>query len=190
MKAKTAKIISVIGHPLLLGSVYVIAVSFQRLTLEQAYFVSLSIICIVTLPISIHNWHKTKKGTYTNFDVSDQKQRKGFYPVVMLLILILMSTFYFMNLPLTVLLNTLVFSGLILIMALVNFKIKASMHAAIAFYVSMGLWDLSVFIGIPAIVLALATSWSRLEMKRHSLNEIATGSLLGLLFGLIGIVLL
>ncbi|MDX5479610.1 MAG: hypothetical protein LPJ98_14275, partial [Cyclobacteriaceae bacterium] len=116
--------------------------------------------------------------------------KKRFYPVVMLLILILMSTFYFMNLPLTVLLNTLVFSGLILIMALVNFKIKASMHAAIAFYVSMGLWDLSVFIGIPAIVLALATSWSRLEMKRHSLNEIATGSFLGLLFGLIGIVLL
>lgn len=190
MKAKTAKIISIIGHPLLLGSIYVIAVSFHKLSLEQASLVSLSIICIVTLPITIHNWHKTKKGTYTNFDVSDQGQRKGFYPVVVLLMLILIGTFYLMKLPPSVQLNTLIFSALILVIAMVNFKIKASMHAAIAFYITMGLWDISIFLGIPAILLAFATSWSRLEMKRHSLIEITIGSSLGLIFGLMGLMLI
>jgi membrane-associated HD superfamily phosphohydrolase len=186
---KLAKSLSFLGHPLLLGTFYVILMSFRNLTNENAWKVSLLTVGIIALPVIIHNIKKLRKGEYTNFDVSDQNQRKGFYPFIISLFSLLTVIFYLSGFPISVTLNTLNFLVMMLTMGFINLKIKASLHACIAFYISISLISVSLWIGMIFFILALGTSWSRLILGRHSLQELAIGMGMGLVFGLISLFL-
>lgn len=184
-----AKLLSFLGHPLLLGTLYVVLMSFKNLSNETAWKVSLLTVGFIPLPIIIHNLKKLKKGEYTNFDVSDQKQRKGFYPFAISLFTLLMILFYLFGFPWSVTVNTLNFLVMMLIMAFINLKTKASLHAGISFYVSISLISLSLWIGILFFLLALGTTWSRLILDRHTVQELTIGMGMGLIFGLISLFL-
>ncbi|PSL07215.1 hypothetical protein [Cecembia rubra] len=190
MKQKIAWFLTIIGHPLILGTTYVLVMGMANLPKDKACLLSILVLGLITFPIIIHNLRKIKKGSYTNFDVSDQNQRKGFYPFAVLLFLILLFACYFLNFPKTVVVNTLIFFMMLLLLALVNLKIKASLHAAISFFAGMGFLSISCSIGILVLILAMGTTWSRLELKKHSRIEVLTGMMAGLLFGIISFKLL
>ncbi len=184
---RTAKTISILGHPIVIGIIYVIFISFRKLPSETATWISGLMICIVAIPIVLHNWYKIKKGAYTNFDVSDQKQRRGFYPFAIGLFSAVLVLFYILDLPSEVIWSTSVFLFLLLLMATLNYKLKASLHVAIAFYITVNLFDSGFLLGLLMLVFSIMISWSRWHMKRHSLLEIGIGSLVGCLFGLLGL---
>jgi membrane-associated HD superfamily phosphohydrolase len=182
-----AKLLSFLGHPLLLGTGYVVLMSFKNLSNETAWKVSLLTVGFIPLPIIIHNLKKLRKGEYSNFDVSDQQQRKGFYPFAISLFILLMIIFYLFGFPWSVTVNTLNFLVMMLIMAFINLKTKASLHAGISFYISISLISLSLWIAMVFFILALGTSWSRLILGRHTLQELAIGMGMGLVFGLMSL---
>lgn len=184
-----ARTISIIGHPLLLGTFYVVFISYYRLDSEIANWVSFLVIGCVALPILANNLVQTRRGSYTNFDVSDRKQRRGFYPFALGLFLLLILLFYVMDFPRPILEQTFVFFILLLIMTGLNFFTKASLHAAIAFYIAINLWEVHGFLGLVFFILALAISWARVYNGRHTLTEIIIGGLLGFIFGLVGLFL-
>lgn len=185
---KLARTISIIGHPLLLGSMYVVLMSFHNLPKNTAMAVSLSVICLVTIPIIFNNWRKTKKGTYTNFDVSDQQQRKGFYPFAITLFIVLLLVFWFFDFPGEVISKSLVFFAMVLLMALINLWLKASMHAGIAFYIAISVFSIGLLPGLLLLGLAVLISWSRWEMKRHSPLELIVGGFVGIAFGWLSLI--
>lgn len=186
-KLQLAKLISIIGHPLLVGSLYVIFISFYDLEKITAVMISIAMLSVVTFPILIHNYIKTKKGTYSNFDVSDQKQRRGFYPFSILLFAICLILFVILHLPKVVLVTTASFLGMLLCMALVNFKIKASLHLAIALFIVPKFFEISIIFGLGFLFFGIGIAWSRLILRRHSAQEISLGSIIGLLFGLLSL---
>jgi len=186
---KTAKAISIVGHPLLFGNAYVIFMSFKNLDKNTATLVSLLVILLVAVPIIWHNWKKMKKGEYSNFDVSDQKQRMGFYPFAISLFVVLLMAFWVLKFPEEVIRQTLVFFVMVLTMALANLKIKASMHAGIAFYIVVNVFGIGPLPGTLALIFALAISWSRRKMNRHDNKELVLGSLVGFIFGGIGMII-
>jgi len=186
---KIAKSISIIGHPLLFGNAYVIFMSFQNLERNTAIWVSLLVLFLVAFPIILNNWRKMKRGEYSNFDVSDRRQRMGFYPFAISLFVVLLTVFWALDFPLEVILQTSVFFVMVLAMALTNLKIKASMHAGIAFYIMVNIFVIGFWEGFFTLVFAFAVSWSRWEMKRHDFGELVIGSLIGLSFGLIGLLI-
>ncbi|MCH6233308.1 hypothetical protein [Cognataquiflexum rubidum] len=188
-KQKTAKLISLIGHPLLFGNAYVIFMSFQNLERKMALMVSFLVIVLVAVPIIWNNYRKMKSGEYTNFDVSDRTQRKGFYPFAISLFVVLLLVFWILDFPGEVLRQTLVFFILVLTMALVNLKIKASMHAGIAFYIVVNIFVFGFLPGSITLGFALAVAWSRWEMKRHSMKELVIGAIIGSFFGAIGLMI-
>ncbi len=178
-----AKIISIIGHPLMLGTGYVIFISFYELDKNTAWLISGIIVGLVTLPITIHNWIRLKNGSYTNFDVSDQKQRRGFYPFSIFLFFICFLIFSFLDFPRVVIVNTVFFTIMLCMMALVNFKSKASLHLAIAMFIAGKLLSLSLFIGSLYLFLVFLIAWSRWYLGRHSKKELLIGSILGFVSG-------
>jgi membrane-associated phospholipid phosphatase len=89
--------------------------------------------------------------------------------------------------PWSVTVNTLNFLVMMLIMAFINLKTKASLHAGISFYISISLISLSLWIAMVFFILALGTSWSRLILGRHTLQELAIGMGMGLVFGLMSL---
>lgn len=186
---KTAKFISVIGHPLLFGNAYVIFMSFQNLERKMALMVSFLVIVLVAAPIIWNNYRKMKSGEYTNFDVSDRMQRKGFYPFAISLFVVLLLVFWILDFPGEVLRQTLVFFAMVLTMALVNLKIKASMHAGIAFYIGVNIFVFGFLPGSITLGFALAVAWSRRQMKRHSMEELVIGAIIGFSFGSMGLMI-
>lgn len=186
-KLQLAKLISIIGHPLLVGSLYVIFISFYDLERTIAIIISVAILSIITFPILIHNYIKTKKGTYSNFDVSDQKQRRGFYPFSILLFAICLILFVILHFPKVVLVTTASFFGMLVSMAFMNFKIKASLHLAIAMFIVPKFFEISIILGLSFLFFGLCIGWSRVILKRHSVLEISLGSIIGFLFGLLSL---
>ena len=186
-KLQLAKLISIIGHPLLVGSLYVIFISFYDLEKSTAVIISIAILSVVTFPILIHNYIKTKRGTYSNFDVSDQKQRRGFYPFSILLFTICLILFVILHFPKVVLVTTASFLGMLISMALINFKIKASLHLAIALFIVPKFFEISIILGLGFSLFGICISWSRLTLGRHSIQEISFGSIVGFIFGLLSL---
>ncbi len=185
---KLARTISIIGHPLILGTLYVVLMSFHNLPKQTAFAVSLSVIVLITIPIIFNNWRKTKKGIYTNFDVSDRKQRKGFYPFAIMLFIILLLAFWTFDFPGEVISKSLVFFAMVLLMALINLKLKASMHAGIAFYIAVSVFSVGLLPGLMLLGFAILISWSRMELKRHNETEIIVGGCMGIIFGYLSLI--
>ncbi|MCH7414476.1 hypothetical protein MM213_13335 [Belliella sp. R4-6] len=184
-KLNIAKTISIIGHPLMIGTMYVIFISFHDLEKETAMIISASILSIVTFPIIIHNWIKTRNGSYSNFDVSNQQQRRSFYPFSILLFLICLIFFYILKFPDVVILTTLSFLMMLISMSLVNLKVKASLHLAIAMFISAKLFGVAIYLGVFFLIFSVLIAWSRKYLGRHSLQELTIGSMNGLLFGIL-----
>lgn len=72
---RTAKALSVLGHPLFTIPLLALYVLCQQLPTRNAIIIAILLLGGVVMPISWHNYRKVKQGQYTNFDVSDQRQR-------------------------------------------------------------------------------------------------------------------
>ena len=174
---------SVIGHPLLLGSGYVCLMSFRKLETPLAWKVSLITLGLITLPVIIHNVIRLKKGHYSNFDVSDRVQRKSFYPFILLLFLLLTALSYLMDFPREVIKQTLILGLMLGILALINLKVKASLHAALAFFIALILGLEFPTWQWPFFLFASIVAFSRLKTQKHSLSELLIGGAIGFLAG-------
>lgn len=188
-RQKSANFISILGHPLLFGNAYVVFMSFENLDTKTAFLVSSLVFFLIAIPIIWNNLKKMRSGEYSNFDVSDRQQRMAFYPFAISLFVVLLLSFWVLGFPDEVLRQTLIFFVMILNMALFNLKIKASMHAGIAFYIGVNIFGLGFLAGTITTVFAFAVAWSRWEMKRHDFKELLIGALIGVLFGGIGLLI-
>jgi NADH:ubiquinone oxidoreductase subunit 3 (subunit A) len=178
-----ARTISIVGHPLILGNCYVVAMSAKHLPDGQAIVLAITIVLCLTVPLSIHNYRKMKKGSYTNFDVSDQQQRRGFYPVAILLLALTAAIIWLLEFPVAVSFHILYLLAMISMLGLVNFRIKASLHAALAFFIGSNLWEFGVWVVVAMAIFALGISWSRYFLRRHTVPELIIGGIIGILFG-------
>ena len=79
MKKKIAQLVSVAGHPLLTIPLYAAFVLFTFEDVKTASFNSALIIGCIFIPLILRLYLKSRNGSYTNFDVSDRKQRKSMF---------------------------------------------------------------------------------------------------------------
>jgi len=183
---KFAYRISIIGHPLVTISVFVLIYGYLFYDIKTTISAFLLIVLVVILPITINNYWQSKNGVITNFDVSDRKQRASLYPYLLLLMAIITGVMYFFDYPKSITEGVGYFFLMLLLMSLVNFKLKASLHAASSFFICMLILKVSWPAGIVAVLFSFMVAWSRLVLKRHTLSEIIAGSASGILFGLLG----
>ena len=96
MKQRIAKLISVAGHPLLTIPLFVVFVMFSFENIGKAVFISFLIIGCIFIPLIVRLYLKSKNGSYTNFDVSDRKQRKSvfvlFLPILCIVTFVIYKT--------------------------------------------------------------------------------------------------
>lgn len=121
------------------------------------------------------------RGTFTDFDLSKKKERRIVYTLAWflslfyLLIAILFKGIFF---PLSIVAIGIVLG--LLVFEVVTLKVKASIHmgAACAFVVSFGLlFGANIFFMTVWTIPLVA--WSRLYLRRHTLQEVLLGGFLG-----------
>ena len=88
-KEKVAYGISVIGHPLITISVFILVYGYLFYDVKTTLSAFALIFLIVIIPVSVNNYWQAKKGFITNFDVSDRKQRASLFPYLLVLVAIM-----------------------------------------------------------------------------------------------------
>jgi membrane-associated phospholipid phosphatase len=181
---KIANLISVFGHPLLTGPLFTTIALFYYEDPSKALWISALIFGGVFIPISIKMYRGAKSGEYTNFDVSEQRQRQSWYiwatGLFFMLYVVLWVTGQSHGLKAVVQLTLL----LMITAQLVNFFIKSSLHMSLNVFMMFLIFPISVVAGVLFCCFIFLVGWSRITLGRHTVKEVLTGALIGLIFGL------
>ena len=185
MTSKTAKYISVIGHPLLTIPIFVIPILFHFQDFKSALSISILMVFGIIVPLTIKMYIGEKKGLYSNFDVSDQGERKGWYFFSVVLLAITVILLFVTNQSHAVRFGFLLSALLLLSSQIVNYYIKSSLHVSFNIFLSFLIFPINIYLGTLFFLFVFVIAWSRVYLKRHTIKEVTTGAIIGTIFGLL-----
>jgi len=184
VKKIIASYISVIGHPLLTIPVFAVIALFTYLEFQGALLISLLIVGGVFVPLAVKMYAGSKRGTYTNFDVSNKTQRQSWYVFAILLLLIVTIILFVTDYP-RILRFSVLFSLILLATSqTINYFIKSSLHVSFNIFLSFLIIPINFMAGLIFLFLTIPIVWSRLILNRHTVKEIIMGSIIGLTIGI------
>lgn len=180
-----ARWISWIGHPLVFITLSIGVTVALRLANRAGLALLLTLLATVILPMVLLLFRGFQSGQWTDPDVSVRAERTRFYPRAILVSAVAVIVLLLSHVPAFALRGATMTLFLLIVAALLNFRIKLSLHALFAFYSAIILFVVNPIAGTVAFALALLVFWSRLYLKRHDLSETLVGTFLGLLGGLV-----
>lgn len=180
-----ARCISWIGHPLVFISLSVAIIIILRLANRAGLALLLTLLVTLILPMALLLFWGARTGRWSDADVSIRSERVRFYPRAIPILAVAVIALWLLRAPAMALHGAVVTLFLLLVAALVNFRIKLSLHALFAFYSAIILFVVHPVVGAVAFALAFLVFWSRLYLGRHDLLETLIGASLGLLGGLV-----
>ena len=180
-----ARWVSRIGHPLVFISLSVGIIIALRLANRTGLALSLTLLATVILPMALLLFRGFQSGRWSDPDVSVRAERIRFYPRAISISAVALIALLLSHAPAFALRGATVTLFLLIMAALINFRIKLSLHALFAFYSGVILFVVNPVVGTVAFALALLVFWSRLYLRRHDFVETLVGTFLGLLGGLV-----
>ena len=180
-----ARWVSWIGHPLVFISLFVGFIVALRLANRTGLALSLTLLATVIMPMALLLFRGFQSGRWSDPDVSIHAERVRFYPRAISISAVAVLVLLLSRSPGFALRGATMTLFLLIMAALINFRIKLSLHALFAFYSAVILFVVNPVVGAVALALALLVFWSRLYLKRHDLLETLVGAFLGLLGGLV-----
>ena len=184
MKTNLARLISILGHPLLTLPLFAVIALFTYEKFHQALIHSSLILGGICLPLCLKMYWKTKNGSYTNFDVSDKKQRQSWYIYALLILLVVTIILFATEQPRTLRLAVLFALLLLALSKLANFFIKSSLHVSLNLFLAFLIMSMNLPIGLIFLSSIIFVAWARLVLKRHTMKEIIAGALIGFVIGI------
>jgi hypothetical protein len=180
-----ARCVSWIGHPLVFISLSVAIIIILRLANPAGLALLLTLLVTLILPMAFLLFWGARTGRWSDADVSIRSERVRFYPRAISISAMAVIALWLLRAPAMALHGAVVTLFLLVVAALVNFRIKLSLHALFAFYSAIILFVVHPVVGAIAFTLAFLVFWSRLYLGRHDLLEMLVGASLGLLGGLV-----
>jgi hypothetical protein len=180
-----ARWVSWVGHPLVFITLSVGILIALRLANRAGLALSLTLLATVILPMALLLFLGVRSGRWSDPDVSIRTERVRFYPRAISISLVAVIVLLLSHAPAFALRGATVTSFLLIMAALINFRIKLSLHALFAFYSAVILFVVNPVVGAVVFALALLVFWSRLYLKRHDLLETLVGAFLGFFGGLV-----
>jgi hypothetical protein len=180
-----ARWVSWIGHPLVFISLSVAIIIVLRLASRAGLALFLTLLATLILPMALLLFRGVRSGRWSDVDVSVRAERVRFYPRAIPISAVAVIGLWLLRAPAFALRGAVVTWFLLVVAALINFRIKLSLHALFAFYSAIILFVIHPLVGAIAFVLAFLVFWSRLYLGRHDVLELLAGASLGLLGGLV-----
>lgn len=185
MKTKIAKSISYLTDPLFLATPIPFLLVLWA-SEDIMYSLKWSIFSMMFFAfVGLFVIYAVKRGVFTDIDVSKREQRPAFYIFAVYVCLLYLGSLMLLNGPAVLFLAGCGVLLSIIVVSMVNLKIKASVHVAtvtaLIFIVSIlyGDFYLLFLLAIPLII------WSRIVVKRHTLQEAIVGGSIGVLLTMI-----
>ena len=148
-------------------------------------YLTISIVASLLFIASI-SWiiYKKNKGDYSDYSISDRKQRYSFYHFAIPLIFITSFLFNVLDQPRHLIISFIFGGILMLISYLSNFFIKSSLHTSLNIYLAFTVFMLHNGLGVFIFCFAMAIAYSRVILKKHTFPEIVSGFIIGALTGI------
>lgn len=134
----------------------------------------LPILLLIILPIIIWLLWNVKNGKYTNLDVSNREQRKGFYFFIAGVFFLYLTYDFIRNGTLDLVMLFLFL--LLLAMQLSNYFVKSSMHTAFNVFVAALFFYREPVLGFVWLMIAALVGVTRVVLGRHSVKEVWMGA--------------
>ncbi|MDP3941617.1 MAG: hypothetical protein Q8Q49_04905 [bacterium] len=129
--------------------------------------------------------YEVRRHAFSDIDVSHREQRPLFFAFVMFVSLLYLGSLFVLHGPIGLYVAVGGMLGSIIVLGLVNQRIKASMHVAgiAAFFTVLSL----LYGGIHGFWLLMipVVAWSRVKTKRHTVPEAVVGCVLGIVLTLL-----
>lgn len=184
-----ARFISIVGHPFVfIPAAIVFHGVFQPDARRPTPATSASILPIVGIvllgmfAIGGYVGYGLRKGRWADVDVSVREQRGGLYAVSLIATAAATLAFHVFGPPIGVR-GSLIAFLLVLLSAVVNLRLKISLHVGFAAYAVGIACGRRLDVLVVAAAWALAIAWSRVVLKRHTLSEVVAGAIAGTLAG-------
>lgn len=125
-----------------------------------------------------------KRGFFNNIDVSNRRQRIILYPFSVAVVLLFAFFVYIYDGPSQLILGAILFVVALVMLDIINRKIKASIHVASVAALITGI--IYLYGGISYLLLGLIplVAWARIIKKRHTLQETVVGAICGIILTL------
>ncbi len=183
-----AKTLNVLLHPIVITILGVFLIVY-RVTKEGQLaifwtFVSLMFSAIIGLFV----FFGVKKGFFNNLDVSNRKQRIILYPFIIAVVFLFIGFVFMTHGPRVLVDASLFIIVALIILDVINTKIKVSGHVGVVSAFVTGLIYAYGGVAFCSLLLIPIIAWARITEKRHTLNETILGAMCGIGLTLIAII--
>lgn len=170
---RISRIISEFFSPLISLFLFFVYKSIRENSLQDSLSYFFPILFIIIIPVIVWLVWNVKTGRYTNMDVSNRVQRKGFYIFTVVSVITYLIFHYSMNHTV----DFIMLFILILLFALQisNLFIKSSMHTAFNIFVAALFYSINTTMGIVWFGIAIIVGITRIILKRHTIKEVFMG---------------
>lgn len=184
---RLARIVNVVLHPITLTLPGVFLIVFQSTKDLNSAFLWMLFSVIFSGIVSLFVLYGVKRGFFNNLDVSNRKQRVILYPFIIAVVMFFIGFVYLMHGPSSLIKASVLIILALLILDLINTKIKVSGHVAVVSSLVTGLVYAYGSVAFVSILLIPLIAWARIIEKRHTLKETAVGALCGITLSLLAI---
>ena len=119
--------------------------------------------------------------------MSDPSHRKHFYPIAVVVTALSGVVLWLLGAPGSVARGTATSVALLIIASIISRWSKISLHTSFNMFSAVVLLAVNQWVGVVALVLAMAVAWSRVHLSRHTLVQVLSGALLGTACGIIAL---
>lgn len=173
---RVARVLSAALHPFVVGPL-----TAALATRDWRWTATLA--ATTVLPLTILLIRRTRRGEWSDFDVSNREQRPGLYYAALPALTVTALLVWWLDAPPWFLRSLLAIAFLFAAGLLGNRFLKISLHmmfGAFCLVILARLYPWSLFLTLPLLA---SLAWSRWRLERHTPAEIAVGLLLGLAAG-------
>lgn len=182
-QTRVARTLSLIGHPAILTPVAAILSAMTKRAPTHALQLLVLVSLCLGVSVIVYSWIQVRTGRWRHVDASVPQERRQLLSVLLLLFLGVAAVLWVSGQPLRMIPGPTSCALMILLAWLFRGRLKVSLHASFAIFAAALLWPdmASTSVGL---LLALAVSWSRLVLRRHTRQEVVFGLLSGGMTGL------
>ena len=181
-RAAVARMVSIVGHPVVLVLVAALIVASTRgASLQQLQLVGGALVTLGVIVLGF-SWLQVRAGRWSLVDASFVNERSSLNVFLVVLCFLSAVLFWFPTRRLSMSVALALSGALVLVALLVARWVKVSLHAAFAAFATVLLWPITLAV-VGGVLVTAAVVWSRLVLRRHVAADVMVGLLLGVVAG-------
>lgn len=183
MSTALARTVSLLGHPMVVLPLAVLAVALARGERRTALWSALGFGAFAALVMAF-SWWQVRRGRWGHVDASAKHERGALNRFLLAALLAAAGFVAWRGGPPALSLG-LVFSAAMILAAMLTARwCKLSLHLAFAVFAALLMWRIGLAWMLAGLLFAALVAWSRLALRRHEPRDLWAGALAGIAAGL------